>query len=110
MTSRAFVGCLIALCAVGCPSPAKETKYPPRPEGCDVKLFTDIPPMQTDNIGPVSATCDESVTDAACLRTLEDEACKLGADVIWGVADMPSKMAGKKKVFGRSAHTKAGGK
>ena len=66
--------------------------------------------MQTDNIGPVMASCDDSVTDAECMRTLKDEACKLGADLIWGVDDVPAKANGKKKLAGRAAHTKALGK
>lgn len=66
----------------------------------------DNPTYQTENIGAVSASCDESVSDADCLRTLQDEACKLGADTVWGVNDPAKKDAGKKKYFGRAAHQK----
>jgi hypothetical protein len=109
VSSRLFLASLIGLAACASP-PAKETQYPPRPEGCDVAIFTEIPPMPTDNIGPVSASCDESVSDADCLRTLKDQACKLGADVIWGVEDLPPGQTGKKSVSGRAAHKKAAGK
>ena len=106
--ARRSLALLVALLA-GCPSPpAQPSQYPPRPEGCYITIFTTIPPMQTDNIGPVSATCAENVTDADCLRTLKDQACKLGADVIWGI-DEGNKL-GKKYLSGRSAHTKAGAK
>ncbi len=105
---RRLVVFLLGIVAAGCPSPPpKDTKYPPRPEGCDIKIFTEIPPMQTENIGPVTATCAENVSDADCLRTLKDEACKLGADLIWGI-DEGNKL-GKKHLSGRSAHTKVGG-
>ena len=97
----------IAACAS---PPAKETQYPPRLEGCDVAIFSEIPPMPTDNIGPVMASCDEGISDADCLRTLKDQACKLGADVIWDVQDVPAKQGNKKKLSGRAAHKKAGGK
>ena len=94
---------MLASCAS---SPEKQSKYPPQKEGCEVQVFPDTPSMQTDNIGPVSATCDESVSDQDCLRTMKDEACKLGANVVWGVEPHPTKQLGKKKFFGRAAHTK----
>jgi hypothetical protein len=88
----------------GCASPpAKEQQYPPRPEGCDVTTFPDAPTVPTDNIGPVMAKCDETTTDAECMRTLKDQACKLGADVVWGVSDVPSRQNGKKHLSGRAA-------
>jgi hypothetical protein len=100
-----FVGLVVA----GCPSPPpQDPRYPARQPGCDIKIFTEIPPMPTDNIGPVSATCAENVTDADCMRTLKDEACKLGADLIWGIDE--GNKVGKKYLSGRSAHTKAGPK
>jgi hypothetical protein len=66
--------------------------------------------MPTDNIGPVMASCDSSVSDADCLRTMKDEACKLGADLVWGVEDVTDKNPNKKRISGRAAHTKQGGK
>lgn len=63
--------------------------------------------MDTDNIGAVNATCGESIGDDACVRELKDQACKLGADVVWGVSEKPSMALGKKKLAGRAAHTKA---
>lgn len=62
--------------------------------------------MPTENIGPVSATCGADTKDDDCLRTLKDETCKLGGDVVWGVEDAPSMSLGKKKLSGRAAHTK----
>jgi hypothetical protein len=93
---------------IACSSPPpKDTQYPPRQPGCEVQIYPDTPPTPTDNIGPVSASCDEITSDADCMRELKDQACKLGADVVWGVSDNPTKQAGKKKFFGRSAHTKS---
>lgn len=71
-----------------------------------MQIFQETPTAQADNIGPVSSTCDESVSDQDCLRTLKDEACKLGGNVVWGVEPNPTKQLGKKKFFGRAAHTK----
>ena len=56
-----------------------------RTEGCDVKVYPEAPPVVIDNIGPVTATCGLDVSDQDCLRTLQDQACKLGGDVAWGV-------------------------
>lgn len=94
-----------ALAACGS-SPAKESKYPPQKEGCEVQVFEDTPAMPTENIGAVDARCDEIVSDEECLRTLKDEACKLGANVVWGVPQKPTMDLGKKKLSGRAAHTK----
>ena len=105
-TILAAVAVAVAAAALAaCSGPAKDTKYPPQKEGCDVQIFQDAPTTATDNIGPVSATCDESVSDEDCLRTLKDEACKLGANVVWGVNPKPTIDLGKKKFSGRAAHT-----
>lgn len=98
---------MLALAASACASePAKPAKYPPRQPGCEVRVFPEEPTYQTDNIGPVQASCDESIPDSECERELKDQACKLGADTVWGVSDNPTKQAGKKKLFGRAAHKK----
>lgn len=93
-----------------CPScaskPTNPSKYPERHAGCDVQIFPEEPSYPTDNIGPVHATCDESVSDTECLRELSDQACKLGADTIWGVDDTPSRQGGKKRFSGRAVHRK----
>ncbi len=101
-----LAGGLFVVTLAGCPAPEKEGKYPARPPGCEVQVFPEMPPYQTDNIGPVQATCDETVLDGECMQTLKDAACKLGADTIWGVSDNPTKQYGKKKFFGRAAHQK----
>ena len=94
----------IASCA---PPQAPDPRYPARREGCDVQIFHNAPYMQTDNLGPVSATCSASVSDEDCLRTLKDQACKLGGDVVWGVPEKARvDQAGKLNFEGRAAHTK----
>ena len=102
----AFALLLCTGCASDPATSAKAAKYPPRQPGCEVQVFSEEPTYQTENIGPVQASCDESVPDAECARELKDQACKLGADTVWGVGDNPSKQAGRKKLFGRAAHQK----
>jgi hypothetical protein len=74
----------------------------------DVQIFHGSPPMQTDNVGPVSAVCSDNVSDDDCLLQLREETVKLGGDVVWGVAEKPTvDPAGKKHWSGRAAHTKS---
>jgi hypothetical protein len=98
---------LLGLWCAACGSEPKTTgKYPPRQPGCAIQIFPEEPSYQTENIGPVRTSCDESISDADCLRELKDQACKLGADTVWGVSDTPTKQAGKKRLSGRAAHQK----
>ncbi len=70
-----------------------------------MKVYPEGPDVPTDGIGSVQARCDESVAEADCLRTLEDQVCKLGGDVVWGVGE-PERVDGKNRYYGRAAHTK----
>jgi hypothetical protein len=103
--------CLVAgaaLVACGGTAPAApDVRYPGRPEGCAVQIFHDAPTVRTDNIGPVHAHCGFEVSDADCLRTLKDQVCKLGGDVVWGVPDKPDTFGDKNVWDGRAAHTQA---
>ncbi len=105
VASASFVVAVVMLAACGSATPV-DPRYPPRPEGCDVKLFHDVPSMPTDNLGPVRARCGEDVAGGDCMRTLLDEACKLGGDVVWGVPEAPEKSNGKILWSGRAAHTR----
>ena len=67
---------LLAACGGG----GAPSKFPPRAEGCEVKVFKDAPRLQTENIGTVVAVCDESLSDDECVRQLKDEVCKVGGD------------------------------
>ena len=82
------------------------SRFPAREEGCNVELDHDAPMRPTVNIGPVSANCDETVAEADCLRTLKDQACKLGGDIVWGVPMEPVRKNGHQQWSGRAAHTK----
>lgn len=105
----AFLGLAAALsgAVAACGAAAAPTgPHPPRAEGCEVTVSEEPPSVATDNIGTVNATCGDDVSDADCLRTLKDQACKLGADVVWGVSPTPKMELGKKKLSGRAAHSK----
>lgn len=98
---------LLPFVVIGCAAPqGPDPRYPVRAEGCAVELYPDAPLVQTDNLGAVSASCADSVADQDCMRTLKDEACKLGGDVVWGVPEKPKEKDGRKYWSGRAAHTK----
>ena len=103
---RAITVLWVVSAACGGTTNRKNDRYPPRPEGCPVELFQAGPRGATDNIGPVSATCSEQTKDDDCIRTLKDEVCRMGGDVVWGVDAVPEKRpADRKRFTGRAAHT-----
>jgi hypothetical protein len=96
----------LASCGGAAPS-TSDARYTARPEGCTVRVFHDAPSVPTENIGPVNARCGYDVSDVDCLRTLEDQVCKLGGDVVWGVPSKPSTFGDKNVWSARAAHTKS---
>ncbi|WP_394844036.1 hypothetical protein LZC95_44155 [Pendulispora brunnea] len=99
---------VLALALVACGGARQEggAQYPAREEGCAVELFRDAPTKPSANIGPVNASCDETVAEAECIRTLKDQVCKLGGDIVWGVDPEPLRKNGRQQWSGRAAHTK----
>jgi hypothetical protein len=81
----------------------------PRERGCAVRVFPSSPTVPTENIGPVTALCSTDDSADVCERELEDQACLLGADVLWQV-DGPTPEATsngmRQRMHGRAAHTK----
>ena len=65
--------------------------------------------MHTENIGPVTALCNEDDSVEVCTRELADQACLLGADVLWqvdGPAPESTENGPKQRMRGRAAHTR----
>lgn len=97
----------LAFVLIGCASePKAPSKYPEQKPGCDVQVFEEEPSYQTENIGTVRAICNESVSTADCERELKDQACKLGADTVWGAGTDTPNPTGKRTRSGRAAHRK----
>ena len=85
-----------------------DPRYPPRPAGCDVKVFRGkVAGITYDDIGHVDAICGTDLGPEECLKELRDQACKLGGDIVYDVPDEPNKPSPDKiKYTGRVAHTR----
>lgn len=107
-TMRAAVT-VVAMTLGACGGDKVDPRFPPRAEGCDVEVVQeDAPTKPVDNIGTVNASCTDQIGNDECLRTLKDQVCKIGGDVVWGVEPAPVvKADGKKHLSGRAAKTRA---
>jgi hypothetical protein len=103
---RIALALAVALTACGGGGKEIASKYPAQPEGCPVKIVRGTPTVPTDNIGVVTATCGAEAPAEQCLRELQDQACKLGADILWGVPEGPEMKFDKQFWSARAAHTK----
>jgi hypothetical protein len=98
---------VIGAIGLACGGDKVDARFPPRPEGCTVEVFHDIAPTRpSENIGTVNANCTDLVSDDDCLRTLKDQVCKLGGDIVWGVEPAPVIKNGRKLLSGRAAKAK----
>jgi len=88
---------------------SKRVTQGPRERGCAVQIYSDRPPMKTENIGPVTALCTEEDSRELCQRELMDQVCLLGGDVLWQV-DGPNhedtQNGPRQRMRGRAAHSK----
>jgi hypothetical protein len=81
----------------------------PRERGCALQIDLGAPPPRIENIGAVTALCGEDDSVEVCTRQLADEACLLGADVLWqveGPTPEPTENGMKQRMHGRAAHTR----
>ena|SRR5215831_16939447 len=97
---------LLASCGGG---HAVDSRYPPRPEGCQVKLFYGkVQGLTYDDIGRADAICSLDITQESCLEELKNQTCKLGGDLVYDVPEEPTKPTPDKiRFIGRVAHTRA---
>ena len=94
---------------VGHAAHSKRATQGPRERGCAVQVYAGTPPIRTENIGPVTALCNEDDSQEVCERELQDQVCLLGGDVLWQV-DGPTLVntsnGRRQQMHGRAAHTK----
>lgn len=102
---KTFVVTASLLLVAACGGSSGSSKFPSRPDGCNVQVFQQAPTVHTENIGTVSSHCEDIVSKDDCLRELENQVCKLGGDVVWGVDPEPRHEDGQWKYSGRAAHT-----
>jgi hypothetical protein len=94
-----------AACAGG---PKTDPRYPPRPEGCDVKMFHGkVAGVLYDDIGHVDSICSTDMAGNPCIVELKNQACKLGGNIVYDVPYEPIKPSPDKVRFtGHVAHTR----
>ncbi len=99
---------LLLLAATSCGHQSKgDPRYPPQSPGCKVQFFrTKVPDtIAYDHIGRVDVICGDRIPEGDCLRTLMDEACKLGGDILYDLSDPEKPAPDKVKFLARAAHT-----
>jgi hypothetical protein len=103
---------LAAIALVSCGGNAKiDSHYPPRPAGCDVKVFHGkVAGIVYDDIGRVDSICGVDMGRESCLTELKNQTCKLGGDLVYDVPDDPEKPSPDKiRYTGHVAHTRIPG-
>jgi hypothetical protein len=104
------LGALLAAALAACTAPKTDPRYPPREPGCAVRIYKGPVPSTTPkhDIGRVESICTTDVPESDCMRTLMDQTCKLGGDILWDVPEIPEKPTPDKfRWVARAAHTKA---
>jgi hypothetical protein len=109
MNALTWSTALLALSLAACASaPKTDPRYPPRPDGCDVKMFHGkVPGVLYDDIGHVDSICSIDMAGNPCIVELKNQACKLGGDLLYDVpyeAEKPSP--DKVRFTGRVAHSR----
>jgi hypothetical protein len=88
-----------------------DPRYPPRDAGCQMQVFIGKIPQglpKYDDLGRVDAICGSDISQKDCLRELQDQACKLGGDLLYDVPDQPARPSPDKVRYeARVAHTRA---
>jgi hypothetical protein len=95
-------------CATAPPNP-NAAKYPPRPNGCKIRVFHTAAPevKEWDDLGVAHVDCYLDVGAVQCLKKLRMEACRMGGDIIYDVPKKPLRPTDQGMVYtGHVAHTK----
>jgi hypothetical protein len=98
----------LSLTCATVPNP-NAAKYPPRPGGCNVRLFHAAAPdvKEWDDLGMARAECYLDVGAVQCLKRLRMEACRMGGDLLYDVPKKPLRPTEQGMVYtGHVAHTK----
>ncbi len=76
---------LVASCAS---VPTRAARPDALPAGCPVEVLREAPTRPVQGVGDVTARCTgDAMGDVpGCTRALQDQACALGANLVWGVS------------------------
>lgn len=86
-----MISCLLCASALGCAS-LPPPNLPPKNAGCHVTVYRGALPedVHATFLGDVTASCGKNDADSDCIRTLQDEVCKLGGNIVYEVPTSPS--------------------
>jgi hypothetical protein len=101
---------LLATCATTPASP-NAAKYPPRGNGCHVRVFYGPTPgvKAWDDLGVANVDCPLDVGAAQCLGRLRAAACRMGGDLLFDVPKKPLRPTEQGMSYrGQVAHTQQG--
>lgn len=99
----------ITLTCATAPPNSNAAKYPPRPNGCKIRVFHTAAPevKEWDDLGVAHVDCYLDVGAVQCLKKLRMEACRMGGDLIYDVPKKPLRPTDQGMVYtGHVAHTK----
>lgn len=99
----------ITLTCATTPRSGNAAKYPPRPNGCKVRVFhTPAPDVKEwDDLGIAHVDCYLDVGAVQCLRKLKSEACRMGGDLLYDVPKKPLRPTDQGMVYtGHVAHAR----
>jgi hypothetical protein len=107
-TAFGLLPVLLSFFMAACGGAKTDPRYPPLPEGCDVKVFRGkVTGLVYDDIGRVDSICGNDIGREQCLLELKNQTCKLGGDIVYDVPDEPEKPSpDKMRYTGRVAHTR----
>ena len=80
----AALAALGSVSAGACAGRGDRARYPAREPGCAVKQYAGASPVPMDELGTVEVDC---ASQSGCERKLLDEACRRGANVVWGLGE-----------------------
>lgn len=82
---------LAGITLLGCTADRPQPSFPPSDPGCDVTVYRGALPegVQVDPLHEVATSCGKDAADSDCIRSLQDEVCKLGGDVVYEVPKAP---------------------
>jgi len=94
-----------------CMPRGRDPRYPKRPPGCALTVYSGLPQGAWDDIGIAQGDCYLDEGEIVCLSRLRAEACRMGGDILYNVPKKPQRPVDRAMVYrAQVAHTRAADK